>query len=78
MKAGGQRMAAETGMVIVCPGEFSYVTNFTSFYKCFQKDTSPRGVKVEGDDESWDFGTGSVFEIFVFKLIGSIRRGILC
>ncbi|MCO4780764.1 MAG: S-formylglutathione hydrolase [Candidatus Cloacimonetes bacterium] len=24
-------------------------------------DTSPRGVKVDGDDDSWDFGTGAGF-----------------
>lgn len=24
-------------------------------------DTSPRGVKVPGDDESWDFGVGAGF-----------------
>ncbi|PCJ19541.1 MAG: S-formylglutathione hydrolase [Candidatus Cloacimonadota bacterium] len=24
-------------------------------------DTSPRGVKIDGDDESWDFGTGAGF-----------------
>lgn len=24
-------------------------------------DTSPRGVKVEGDDESWDFGVSAGF-----------------
>ncbi|CAO3671071.1 unnamed protein product [Umbelopsis vinacea] len=26
-------------------------------------DTSPRGVKVDGDDESWDFGTGAGFYV---------------
>ncbi|KAH8548599.1 s-formylglutathione hydrolase-like protein [Umbelopsis sp. PMI_123] len=26
-------------------------------------DTSPRGVKVEGDDDSWDFGTGAGFYV---------------
>ncbi|KAI7907727.1 s-formylglutathione hydrolase-like protein [Cokeromyces recurvatus] len=26
-------------------------------------DTSPRGVKIEGDDDSWDFGTGAGFYI---------------
>ncbi|MCJ8347581.1 S-formylglutathione hydrolase, partial [bacterium] len=24
-------------------------------------DTSPRGIKIDGDDESWDFGTGAGF-----------------
>eukprot|EP00051_Salpingoeca_urceolata_P027123 m.480118 g.480118 ORF g.480118 m.480118 type:complete len:291 (+) comp21704_c0_seq1:85-957(+) len=26
-------------------------------------DTSPRGVKVEGDEDSWDFGTGAGFYV---------------
>lgn len=26
-------------------------------------DTSPRGVKIEGDDDSWDFGTGAGFYV---------------
>ena len=26
-------------------------------------DTSPRGVKIEGDDESWDFGVGAGFYV---------------
>lgn len=26
-------------------------------------DTSPRGVKVEGDDDNWDFGTGAGFYV---------------
>lgn len=42
-KAGGQRLAAELGMIIVCP------------------DTSPRGCKIEGEEDGWDFGTGAGF-----------------
>merc|ERR1712137_116940 len=42
-KAGGQRLAAEHGVIIVCP------------------DTSPRGCNIEGEDDSWDFGTGAGF-----------------
>jgi len=42
-KAGCQRLAAEHGIVIVCP------------------DTSPRGCNIEGEDDSWDFGTGAGF-----------------
>lgn len=30
-------------------------------------DTSPRGVKVTGDDESWDFGVGAGFYLDATK-----------
>jgi S-formylglutathione hydrolase len=26
-------------------------------------DTSPRGANIEGEDESWDFGTGAGFYV---------------
>ena len=26
-------------------------------------DTSPRGAKIEGEDDSWDFGTGAGFYV---------------
>ena len=44
-KAGALRVAAELGVVIVCP------------------DTSPRGVDIEGDSDSWDFGKGAGFYV---------------
>ena len=43
IKAGGQRIAAELGLMLVAP------------------DTSPRGVNLPGDSDSWDFGTGAGF-----------------
>lgn len=30
-------------------------------------DTSPRGVKIPGDDESWDFGVGAGFYVDAAK-----------
>ncbi|KAI9839120.1 MAG: hypothetical protein M1819_003113 [Sarea resinae] len=30
-------------------------------------DTSPRGLKIEGEDESWDFGTGAGFYVDATK-----------
>ncbi|XP_001198332.3 S-formylglutathione hydrolase [Strongylocentrotus purpuratus] len=42
-KGGFQRVAAQYGMVVVCP------------------DTSPRGCSIEGEDESYDFGSGAGF-----------------
>lgn len=30
-------------------------------------DTSPRGVKIEGDDESWDFGVAAGFYLDATK-----------
>lgn len=30
-------------------------------------DTSPRGAKIEGEDDSWDFGTGAGFYINATK-----------
>lgn len=44
-KAGGQRVASELGIIIVCP------------------DTSPRGCKIEGEEDGWDFGTGAGFYV---------------
>lgn len=44
-KAGGQKLAAEHGIIIVCP------------------DTSPRGCSIEGEEDSWDFGTGAGFYV---------------
>lgn len=45
LQAGAQRVAAELGLMLVCP------------------DTSPRGVKIDGDDASWDFGVGAGFYV---------------
>lgn len=45
IKAGAQRVAAELGLMLVCP------------------DTSPRGVKIPGDDASWDFGVAAGFYV---------------
>lgn len=42
-KAGAQRYAAESGLILI---------------SC---DTSPRGVHLPGENESWDFGTGAGF-----------------
>lgn len=42
-KGGFQRLAAQYGMIVVCP------------------DTSPRGCKIEGEDDSYDFGSGAGF-----------------
>ena len=44
-KAGAQRLAAELGLIVVCP------------------DTSPRGAGFDGEDDSWDFGTGAGFYV---------------
>lgn len=44
-KAGAQRFAADSGVLLVCP------------------DTSPRGVTIEGQDDSWDFGSGAGFYV---------------
>ena len=44
-KAGAQRVAAELGLILVCP------------------DTSPRGCNIEGEDDSWDFGSGAGFYV---------------
>jgi len=44
-KAGAQQVAAELGLVLVCP------------------DTSPRGANIEGEGESYDFGTGAGFYV---------------
>jgi len=43
IKGGAQRMAAESGIMLVSP------------------DTSPRGVPLPGDTDSWDFGVGAGF-----------------
>ncbi len=43
IKAGAQRYAAQSGMILIVP------------------DTSPRGADIEGEDESYDFGTGAGF-----------------
>jgi S-formylglutathione hydrolase len=45
IKSGGQRVAAELGLALVCP------------------DTSPRGLGVEGEDDSYDFGTGALLSL---------------
>lgn len=44
-KAGAQKVAAELGLVLVCP------------------DTSPRGCHIEGEDDSYDFGSGAGFYV---------------
>ena len=31
-------------------------------------DTSPRGAGIEGEDESWDFGTGAGFYVDAIKV----------
>ena len=33
----------------------------------FYPDTSPRGLKIQGEDDSWDFGTGAGFYINATK-----------
>ena len=43
IKAGAQKYAAQSGMILIVP------------------DTSPRGADIEGEDESYDFGTGAGF-----------------
>lgn len=43
IKAGAQKHAAQSGMILIVP------------------DTSPRGADIEGEDESYDFGTGAGF-----------------
>ncbi|XP_071509204.1 S-formylglutathione hydrolase-like [Diadema antillarum] len=44
-KGGFQRLAAQYGMIVVCP------------------DTSPRGCGIEGEDDSYDFGSGAGFYV---------------
>jgi len=44
-KAGATKLAAELGLILVCP------------------DTSPRGCNIEGEDDSWDFGSGAGFYV---------------
>jgi len=44
-KAGAIKVAAELGIILVCP------------------DTSPRGCDIEGENDSWDFGTGAGFYV---------------
>ncbi len=44
-KAGAQRVAAELGLILVCP------------------DTSPRGLDMPGEHDSYDFGSGAGFYV---------------
>jgi S-formylglutathione hydrolase FrmB len=42
-------------------GAFAAAVKYKVFIVC--PDTSPRGVDIEGDSESWDFGKGAGFYV---------------
>jgi S-formylglutathione hydrolase len=42
-------------------GAFAAAVKYRVFIVC--PDTSPRGIDIEGDSESWDFGKGAGFYV---------------
>jgi S-formylglutathione hydrolase FrmB len=54
-------------MITVCrnfidkAGAFAAAVKYKVFIVC--PDTSPRGIDIEGDSESWDFGKGAGFYV---------------
>nr|XP_020477228.1 S-formylglutathione hydrolase isoform X1 [Monopterus albus] len=58
-KAGSQLAAAEHGIIVVAPDTSPRMTTHTDLLS--QTALPYRGCNIEGEDESWDFGTGASF-----------------